>query len=89
MNNLNEAMQLFFDELNIDPIEFNYIEDQNLYISKNSFSYDDSELMEYYIVIKVFNNIGTVSIGQSDGITYNEYKTLGQIMYDGSKWINI
>ena len=45
--------------------------------------------MEYYIVIKVFNNVGTVSIGQSDGITYNEYKTLGQIMYDGSKWINI
>lgn len=83
---LNEVMKPFFDELNIDPIEFNY--NNNEYISKESFSLDENE-EDFYMVIKLYNNIGTVIIGQTDGIRFFKDRTLGQIVYNGSGWENI
>ncbi len=86
-NSLDDAVKPFFKQLNIDPIEFIYDEKTNRYISKESFSYDDNDPEAYYVVIKMNNNCGTVVIGTSDGIKFNEREFLGQITYNKGKWL--
>lgn len=87
--NINEAVKPFFTKLNIDPIEFNYDDNKKQFISKESFSYDDTDPEAYYIIIRVSNTIGTVVIGTSDGIRFAETEILGQIMFNGKNWVNV
>lgn len=89
MNNLNEVMKPFFDQLHIDPIEFNYNEKLNKYITKESFQYDNNDPESYYLVIKMTNKCGNVILGTSDGISFENKKLLGQIMYIKDHWINL
>ena len=84
--NINEVMKPYFDQLGIDPIEFNYDEAKKQFISKESFSYDDDDPEAYYIVVKLTNTVGTVVIGTSDGIRFNEVDVLGQIVFNGKDW---
>lgn len=87
--NVIEAMKPYFDELGIDPIEFNYIVDKNRFISKKSFQNENDDPEAYYIVIKINDNIGTVVTGVSDGIKFDEVDVLGQIGFDGQNWIKL
>lgn len=87
--NINEAVKPFFTKLNIDPINFNYDNVKNQFISKESFSYDDNDPEAYFVVIRISNTIGTVVIGTSDGIRFVETEILGQIMFDGKNWITV
>lgn len=84
--NINEVMKHYFDQLGIDPIEFNYDETKKQFVSKESFSYDDDDPEAYYIVVKLTNTVGTVVIGTSDGIRFNEVDILGQIAFNGKDW---
>lgn len=84
--NINEVMKPYFDRLGIDPIEFNYDEAKKQFVSKESFSYDDDDPEAYYVVVKLTNTVGTVVIGTSDGIRFNEVDTLGQIVFNGKDW---
>ena len=84
--NINEVMKQYFNQLGIDPIEFNYDEAKKQFISKESFSYDDDDPEAYYIVVKLTNTVGTVIIGTSDGIRFNEADILGQITFNGKDW---
>lgn len=84
--NINEVMKQYFNQLGIDPIEFNYDEAKKQFISKESFSYDDDDPEAYYIVVKLTNTVGTVIIGTSDGIRFNEADILGQIVFNGKDW---
>lgn len=87
--NINDVMKLYFEQLGIDPIEFEYIEDKKKFVSKESFVYDINDPEVYFIVVKLSGNIGTVSIGTSDGVRYIEDEVLGQIQYEGDHWTNI
>ena len=84
--NINEVMKPYFNQLGIDPIEFNYDEAKKQFISKESFSYDDDDPEAYYIVVKLTNTVGTVIIGTSDGIRFSEADILGQIVFNGKDW---
>lgn len=84
--NIGEAIKPFFDQLGIDPIDFNYDEAKKQFVSKESFSYDDDDPEAYYVVIKLTNTVGTVVIGTSDGIRFNEVDILGQIVFNGKDW---
>lgn len=83
--NFNEAMSYFFNLLEINELEFNYNEQLNYLISKESFPYDDDD-QEYYLVVKLNGNTGTVVVGFSDGIKFYETQTLGQISLENGKW---
>lgn len=87
--NINEVMKQYFDQLGIDPIEFDYDESKKKFISKTSFVYDVNDPEAYFIVVKVSGNIGTVSIGTSDGVRFIEDEVLGQIQYENDHWTNI
>lgn len=87
-DNFNKAMVIFFDKLNIDPIEFKIYNKEKL-ISKKPFIYDDNDSDDYYIVVKIYNNIGTVSIGISNGPKFIECEVLGQIEFRDNKWVNV
>lgn len=84
--NIGEAIKPFFDQLGIDPIDFNYDEAKKQFVSKESFSYDDDDPEAYYVVIKLTNTVGTVVIGTSDGIRFNEVDILGQIVFNSKDW---
>lgn len=84
--NISEAIKPFFDQLGIDPIDFNYDEAKKQFVSKESFSYDDDDPEAYYVVVKLTNTVGTVVIGTSDGIRFNEVDILGQIVFNGKDW---
>lgn len=84
--NIGEAIKPFFDQLGIDPIDFNYDEAKKQFVSKESFSYDDDDPEAYYVVVKLTNTVGTVVIGTSDGIRFNEVDILGQIVFNGKDW---
>lgn len=84
--NINEVIKQYFDQLGIDPIDFNYDEAKKQFVSKESFSYDDDDPEAYYIVVKLTNTVGTVVIGTSDGIRFNEVDVLGQIVFNGKDW---
>ena len=79
MNTIDEMMIPIFEELNLDPIEFVFDERRNKYVTKEAFQYDYDDPEAYYIVIKVFNNIGTAVLGTSDGLRFYETEYLGQI----------
>lgn len=84
--NINNAMKRFFDELDIDPIEFDYYESKKKFISREAFTYNDDP-QAYYIVVKITNNtVGTVLLGTSDGIKFTEVNMLGQILFNGTEW---
>lgn len=85
-DNFNETMKYFFDKLEINEIPFEYDEQLNYLITKETFPYDD--LFEYYLVVKLNNThtCGTVVIGFSDGIKFYEIQTLGQILYENNSW---
>ena len=87
--NINEAMKPFFDQLGIDPIDFNYVENKKRFISTEAFYNNDSDPEAYYVVVKLIGNSGTVVIGTSDGIKFVETETLGQIYFDGSHWVTL
>lgn len=87
--NINEVMKQYFDQLGIDPIEFDYDDTKKKFISKESFVYDVNDPEAYFIVVKLSGNIGTVSIGTSDGTRFVEDEVLGQIQYEGDHWTNI
>ena len=87
--NINEVMNQYFDQLNIDPIEFEYDEARKKFISKESFIYDINDPEQYFIVVKISGNIGTVVVGTSDGVRFVEADVLGQIQFEGDHWINI
>lgn len=89
MSNFKEVITQFFEELNIDPMEFTYNEKTKKFISNESFSYSDDDPESYFMVIKMINNIGNVMIGTSDGIKFSERELLGQIMYDNNTWIKL
>ena len=57
--------------------------------SKESFQNSSDNPEAYYVVIKINNNIGTVVIGTSDGIRFDETDVLGQIMLVGQWWVSI
>lgn len=84
--NINEAMKHYFDQLSIDPIEFKYDEAKKRFISKESFIYDINDPEQYFIVVKISGNIGTVVVGTSDGVRFVEAEVLGQIQYEGDHW---
>ena len=90
MNETNfiNAMKPFFDKLDINELSFHYNEELNSFISDQTFVYED-EPIEFMMVVKIFKNIGTVVIGQSDGINFIEYKTIGQIEFVNEKWENM
>ncbi len=87
--NINEAMKPYFDQLGIDPIEFDYDDTKKKFISKDSFVYDVNDPEAYFIVVKISGNIGTVIIGTSDGVRFIEDEILGLIQYEGDHWITI
>ena len=82
--NFNEAMSYFFDMLEINELDFEYNERLHYLISKEAFPYDDEQ--DYYLVVKLNGNTGTVVIGFSDGIKFYETQTLGQISLENGKW---
>ncbi len=43
--------------------------------------------VNYFVQIDVVNNIGTILVGTSDGVEFFEEKNLGQIKFDGNKWV--
>lgn len=85
-NDITEVMKPIFDSLNIDPIEFDYIESKNQFVTKESFEYSEDDPEAYYIVVKLYENTGTILLGTSDGVKFYEQKILGQISYDNDKW---
>ena len=87
--NLNEVMASYFDQLKIDPISFKYIENKKSFVSTQPFHIYTEDPCDYLIVIKITRNIGTISIGYIDGNNYYAYRILGQIQFDGEKWINL
>ena len=87
-NNFNEAMSTFFDRLKINPIEFE-LYSKNRLISKQPFTYNDNDPEDYYIVVKLYDNIGTVVTGTANGPKFVEYETLGQIEFNNDKWVNV
>lgn len=89
MNNFNEVMTTFFNQLGIDPIEFNYNEKTKKYITTESFTNEDDDPEAYYMVVKMNENIGTVVIGTSDGIKFSETEMLGQIRNDNGVWVTL
>lgn len=82
--NFNEAMSYFFDMLEINELDFEYNKRLHYLISKEAFPYDDEQ--DYYLVVKLNGNTGTVVIGFSDGIKFYETQTLGQISLENGKW---
>lgn len=89
MNNFNDVMKLYFDQLEIDPIEFIYNEKTNKYITSKSFQNNEDDPEAYYLVVRMINNVGNVLIGTSDGINFTEIEMLGQIMIQDDRWINL
>ena len=89
LTNFDETMKPFFDKLEIDPIPLEYNENLNKFISTESFVEDDESAEEYFIVIKMTGNAGTVVIGYADGPKFIETETLGQIMFDKDKWVSL
>lgn len=87
--NINDVMKLYFDQLNIDPIEFDYDATRKKFISKESFIYDLNDPEPYFIIVKISGNIGTVVIGTSDGVKFIETDVLGQIQFENDHWTNI
>lgn len=86
--NIEAAMQPYFEQLNVNPVEFSYFTKENKFISTDTVNIDD-DLSPYFIVVNIVNNIGTALLGTSDGINFYETKLLGQIMFDGYKWKTI
>lgn len=84
--NLKEAVKPFFDKLGIDEMDFNYNEKTGKFVSTEAFSYDDDDPLPYFVVIRVYNNAGTVVIGTSDGLKFAETEVLGQIYFENGKW---
>ena len=84
--NFKETMKIFFDELGIDPIDFEYDNELNYFISVTSFINSEDDPQEYYIVVKIVHDCGTVVVGYTDGIQFYELKTLGQIVFEDGKW---
>ena len=89
MNNFNEVMKTYFNQLGLDPIEFTFNDKTNKYITVESFQYDENDLEAYYIVVKMINNVGNVMLGTSDGLKFHEHELLGQIMNHNGTWINL
>lgn len=83
--NINTAMQPIFDKLQVNPVDFKYFEKLNKFISAESINlYGDSA--NYVIVININNNIGTVLLGTTDGVTFHETSLLGQIVLKNNEW---
>ena len=88
MTHFEEALKPFFDKLNIDPISFDYYNTINKFVSSQPF-FEEDEKDEYYIVIKLINNTGTIVVGTTDGIRFYETEMLGQIVYDNDQWVSL
>ena len=86
--NLKEVLDPFFEQLEINALNFNFDEKTNSFVSTSTFGYGDSEI-DHYMVIKVIKNAGTIFVGTSDGIKFFPTDTLGQIGFDGSKWFRV
>ena len=86
---INNAVQTYFEKLDIDPIDFVYDRLKNRFISKDSFKFSIDDYSDYFIVIKVTNTVGTVILGMSDGVKFSPLELLGQIWFDGSTWIAV
>jgi hypothetical protein len=86
--NLNEAIRPILDKLEMNECEFEYDENSNMLISKNTLTIPD-DLQEYFVVIKLNDTKteGEVLTGTSDGVEFYEYLSLGNIAFENDKWI--
>ena len=82
--NFAETMKIFTDRLGVTVVDFEFKNDR--FISTDTIVLDEDDPMEYLIVVKVINNVGTVVIGYSDGIKFTETETLGQIICENDTW---
>ena len=79
--NIQEVIKPFFDNLGINEIDLEY--KNNIFITKEDFIIDE---IPYYLYIRLYNNIGTVCLGYTDGIKLYKTETLGQIILEDNCW---
>ena len=89
ITNINTALEPLFEILGIDPLSFHYDENSASLISDTSYTDNESDPQEYYIVIKFNNNIGTIMQGYTDGINFYDTKFLGRLVNNNDKWEGI
>ena len=89
--NFNETMDFFTDKLQINEMTYTYDERHNRFYSDDVCELDidgDGDIRDYLIIIKLnsHKNVGTVVLGETDGIKFFEYRILGQISLENERW---